>query len=50
MDLLGEEERLVDDLIAASGLHAGLVLATLTMLEVKGVVRSLPGRRVARKQ
>lgn len=50
LDLLGEEERLVDDLIAASGLHAGLVLATLTMLEVKGVVRSLPGRRVARKQ
>lgn len=40
---------LVDDLIAASGLPAGVVLATLTVLEVKGMITRLPGRRVSRK-
>ena len=45
--LLAQGERLVDDIMAASDLSPGLVLATLTMLEVKGVVKSLPGRRVA---
>lgn len=48
--LLGDGERLVDDVIAASPLSSGLVLATLTMLEVKGVVTGLPGRRVALKK
>lgn len=48
--LLAQGERLVDDVIAASSLSPGLVLATLTMLEVKGVVKSLPGRRVALKK
>ena len=43
-------ERLVDDVIAQAGIPAGKVLATLTMLEVKGVVRRLPGRRVALNQ
>ncbi len=43
-------ERLVDEVIAQSGLPAGKVLATLTLLEVKGVVRTLPGRRVKLKQ
>lgn len=43
-------ERLVDDVIAAVGLPAGQVLAALTLLEVKGVVQTLPGRRVKRKQ
>ena len=43
---IGEEERLVDDVIAATGLPVGKVLATLTLLEVKGVVKRLPGKRV----
>ena len=48
--LLTDGEQLVDDVIAASPLSPGLVLATLTMLEVKGVVKNLPGRRVALKK
>lgn len=43
---IGAEERLVDDVIAQAGLPAGKVLATLTLMEVKGLVRRLPGRRV----
>ena len=39
-------EVLVDDVIAATGLPVGKVLATLTLLEVKGVVKRLPGKRV----
>ena len=44
-----EKECLVDDLIAQTGLPAGKVLATLTVLEVRGFVTRLPGRRVKRK-
>ena len=40
-------ERLVDDVIAETGLPVGKVLATLTLLEVKGVVKRLPGKRVS---
>lgn len=39
-------QRLVDDVIAESGLAAPVVLASLTVLEVKGIVRRLPGRFV----
>ena len=39
-------EMTVDDLIAASGVEPKKALATLTMLEIKGVVTTLPGRRV----
>ena len=39
-------EALVDDVIASTGLPTGKVLATLTLLEVKGVVKRLPGKRV----
>lgn len=48
-DLL-QAEMLVDDLIAASGMAAARVLAVLTMLQVRGVVRSMPGRRIRRKK
>jgi DNA processing protein len=48
-DLL-EEEMLVDDLIAASGMATARVLAMLTMLQVRGVVQTLPGRRIRRKK
>ncbi|MBO5954289.1 MAG: DNA-processing protein DprA [Oscillospiraceae bacterium] len=40
-------EQNIDELIAASGLDTGTVLAALTLLEVKGKVVTLPGRRVA---
>jgi len=43
---IGQEERLVDDVIAETGLPVGKVLATLTLLEVKGVVKRLPGKRI----
>ena len=46
---IGTEPRLVDDVIADTGLSAGKVLAMLTLLEVKGVVRRLPGRQVMLK-
>lgn len=39
-------EALVDDLIAASGMSAGKVLSMLTMLQIRGVVKLLPGKRV----
>lgn len=43
-ELLRGGQRLVDDVIAESGKSAGVVLAALTLLEVKGIVRRLPGR------
>ena len=43
---IGKDERLVDDVIAETGLPVGKVLAMLTLLEVKGVVKRLPGKRV----
>ena len=49
MDQLNGGERLVDDVIAATALPSGQVLAALTMLEVKGLVKTLPGRRVTKK-
>ena len=39
-------QRLVDDVIAELELAPGAVLAGLTLLEIKGVVRRLPGRFV----
>ncbi len=46
---LGGGERLVDDVIAETGLGAGKTLALLTLLEVKGVVKRLPGRHIRLK-
>ena len=42
-------ERLVDDVIAETGMTTGKLLASLTMLELKGVVRRLPGKRISLK-
>ena len=39
-------ERLVDDVIAETGLSTGRILAVLTMLELKGIIRRLPGKRI----
>lgn len=47
VDQLAGGQKLVDDLIADSGLPAGQVLASLTLLEVKGIVRRLPGRFIS---
>ena len=44
VEALADGKQLVDDVIAASGKAPGAVLASLTLLEVKGVVRRLPGR------
>lgn len=43
-------QKLVDDVIADSGLAAPVVLASLTVLEVKGIVRRLPGRFIELKR
>ncbi len=48
-EMLIDGDRLVDDLIALSGLPAAKVLSTLTILEIRGIVRRLPGKRVALK-
>ena len=42
-------ERLVDDVVAETGLTTGKVLAALTMLELKGVLKRLNGKRIALK-
>ncbi len=43
---LAAGEMLVDELIASTALPSGKLLASLTMLEVRGIVKMLPGRRV----
>ncbi len=42
-------ERLVDDVIAETGLTTGKLLACLTMLELKGIIKRLPGKRISMK-
>ena len=42
--------RLVDDVIAETGLTTGKVLALLTILELKGVLRRLPGKHISLKE
>ena len=49
LKLLGEGEILADELIAASGIPAGKVLSMLTMLQIKGIVELLPGKRIILK-
>lgn len=49
VDSLRSGERLVDDVIAETGMTTGKLLAALTMLELKGVIRRLPGKRVSLK-
>ena len=42
-------ERLVDDVIAETGLTTGKLLAALTMLELKGIIKRHPGKRISLK-
>ena len=46
---LTKGETLVDDLIAQTGLPASKVLSMLTMLQIRGIVALLPGKRVTLK-
>jgi len=46
---LSSGQRLVDDVIAETGLTTGKMLALLTMLELKGVVKRLPGKHIGLK-
>ena len=46
---LSSGERLADDVIAETGLSTGRMLGLLTMLELKGVVKRLPGKRICLK-
>ena len=48
-EALKNGERLVDDVIAEIGMTTGKVLALLTMLELKGILRRLPGKRISLK-
>ena len=50
LSLVRQNVTLVDDMIHASGMEAGTVLTALTMLEIKGVVTRLPGKRVELKK
>ena len=49
IETLKNGDRLVDDIIAETGMTTGKLLAQLTMLELKGVIRRLPGKRVSLK-
>jgi DNA processing protein len=43
--LSAEEARHIDDLVETSGLNSSEVLATLFALEMKGIIRQLPGKQ-----
>lgn len=44
---LRDGQKLVDDVIAETGLTTGKLLGILTMLELKGIVKRLPGKQIA---
>jgi DNA processing protein len=48
LPLLGEDPVAIDTVIERSGLAAGAVAASLTALELRGLVRKLPGQRWVR--
>lgn len=50
LEQLGAQERHVDELIASTKLPAGKLLSILTMLEIKGALVRLPGKRFRKKQ
>lgn len=49
MTAVAEGSALVDELISATGLAPARVLSQLTVLEIKGLIERLPGRRIAIK-
>ena len=46
--LSAEESRPIDSLVEASGLNSSEVLATLFDLEMKGMVRQIPGKQFSK--
>ena len=46
--LVVEQTRHIDELVENSGLNSSEVLATLFDLEIKGVVRQLPGKQFSK--
>lgn len=48
-DLLRDGERLVDDVIAETGMTTGKLLGLLTMMELRGLIKRLPGKRISLK-
>ncbi|HEV3374459.1 MAG TPA: DNA-processing protein DprA [Candidatus Acidoferrum sp.] len=46
--LSAEEPRHIDDIVERSGLNSSVVLATLFDLEMKGVIRQLPGKQFSK--
>ncbi len=46
--LSSEEPRPIDDLVERSGLNSSVVLATLFDLEMKGIIRQLPGKQFSK--
>ena len=49
LSAIGDGQRLIDDVIAETGLPAGKVLTLLTLLTVRGLVKRLPGNCISRK-
>ncbi len=47
VEALAQGQRLVDDVIAETGMTTGKMLSVLTMLELKGVIKRLPGKRIS---
>jgi predicted Rossmann fold nucleotide-binding protein DprA/Smf involved in DNA uptake len=43
-----EEPKPIDELVETTGLNSSEVLATLFNLEMKGIIRKLPGKRFSR--
>lgn len=43
-------QRLVDDVIAETGMTTGKILALITILEMKGILRRLPGKHIILKE
>ena len=46
MNALSSGERTADEVVAETGLTTGRLLAALTMLELKGLLRRKPGKRI----
>ena len=49
VEIIRQGVTLVDDIMAKADMNAGGVLAALTMLEIKGVIKRQPGKRVEMK-
>ena len=47
--IIRQGNTLVDDIMAKADMNFGGVLAALTTLEIKGVIKRLPGKRVEMK-